>query len=279
MSLPVIPGAEAWSVAAGPEGALVLHGFGGTPATVGPVARALAATGVSVVVPRLPGHGTTIDDLIATRFSDWSSAVEDAYQALAASCTSVAVVGQSMGATLACWLATRHPGIAGVVAVNPLVEAPDPELVELVGLMLDAGEVVADGQDADLADPEATEIAYRATPLAAALSLYQALGDLQADLPRVACPLLIMTSAEDHVVDPRNSDQLAGAVGGPVERLTLEHSYHVATLDHDKDLIAARTVSFVRKVTERSATRARPTAGAAATRGGRRSGGAGPTAG
>jgi carboxylesterase len=61
--------------------------------------------------------------------------------------------------------------------------------------------------------------------------------------------VLILTSPQDHVVPPTNSDHLASVVAGPVERVTLERSYHVATLDYDKDLIAERTAAFVRKVT------------------------------
>ncbi len=249
MPADVIPGAEGWAATGGSAGALVLHGFTGTPATVRPVAEALLAAGFSVTVPRLPGHGTAIADMVPTRFTDWSAAAEDAYAELARACSRVVVVGQSMGATLACGLAARYAEIAGVVAVNPLVEPVDPELKELVRLLLAAGEVVGDGTGRDLADPDATDIAYRGSPLAAALSLYEALDDLQGELRRIACPVLIMTSAEDHVVLPRNSDLLAAVVRGPVERLTLERSYHVATLDHDKDLVAARTVAFVGRVT------------------------------
>lgn len=181
---------------------LLLHGFTGTPATVLPVGEALAAAGFTVESPRLPGHGTSVDDMIPTRFDDWSKAVEAAYLDLAADGGPVTVVGLSMGATLACWLVARHLSIAGLVAINPLVLPTEPALVELVRLMLDAGETVSQGVGADLADPEAHEIAYNCSPLAPALSLYEALDDLQDDLARIGCPVLIMTSAEDHVVTP-----------------------------------------------------------------------------
>ena len=42
---------------------------------------------------------------------------------------------------------------------------------------------------------------------------------------------------------------LASSVSGPVERVTLERSYHVATLDYDKDDIERRAVEFANKVT------------------------------
>jgi carboxylesterase len=58
----------------------------------------------------------------------------------------------------------------------------------------------------------------------------------------------VFTSVQDHVVDPTSSDVLAARVKGPVERVTLERSYHVATLDYDKDEIESRTVEFVTNV-------------------------------
>ena len=254
----VVPGAEAWSVAGGPVGALVLHGFGGTPATVRPVGEALARAGLSVAVPRLPGHGTDVADLVPRRFADWAAAAERAHRELAASCSALVVVGQSMGAALACGLAARHGEVAGVVAVNPLVLPPDPAMVAMVRSMLEAGEIVVDGGRPDLADPDATEICYGQTPLAALLSLYEGLEELQASLPRVVCPVLVLTSVEDHVVDPANSDHLAAAVGGPVQRVALERSYHVATLDHDKGLVASRVVAFADRVAGRPVEGAGP---------------------
>jgi carboxylesterase len=51
------------------------------------------------------------------------------------------------------------------------------------------------------------------------------------------------------VVEPANSDLLAEGVSGPVERVTLERSFHVATVDYDKDQIDERAVDFARRVT------------------------------
>ena len=53
----------------------------------------------------------------------------------------------------------------------------------------------------------------------------------------------------DHVVPPENSDHLAAGVSGPVERVMLERSYHVATLDYDRPEIERRSPAFAQKVT------------------------------
>ena len=213
------------------------------------MAEALAGAGHTVVAPLLPGHGTRIEDMVPTRYADWLAAADAAYLGLAGACGSVAIVGLSMGGTLTCELAARYPEVSGIVCINPLVRPVEPELVELIDLMLDAGETVGEGAGADLADPDASEVAYEGSPLAAARSLYEALERLQGDLSHIRCPMLLLTSAEDHVVDPDNSDHLAALAGGPVERVTLERSYHVATLDHDRQEVASRTVDFVRRVT------------------------------
>src|SRR5438045_2046546 len=48
-------------------GVLLLHGFGGSPVEVQPLALSLADKGYTVDVPLLPGHGTTPRDFAATR--------------------------------------------------------------------------------------------------------------------------------------------------------------------------------------------------------------------
>jgi carboxylesterase len=99
------------------------------------------------------------------------------------------------------------------------------------------------------------ELAYDLTPLAALASLGAAIDDLQARLASITCPTLVMSSPEDHVVPPPDSDHLATTVSGPVERVTLARSFHVATLDHDAPLIEREAVAFATKVRgDRAAT-------------------------
>jgi carboxylesterase len=245
----LIPGAEPWSVEGGPLGALCLHGFTGNPSSMRPVAEAFAAAGFAVELPRLPGHGTTVADMIGTGWDDWSAEVEAAYQRLAVRCRSVVVAGLSMGGTLTVWLATRHPEIAGIVPINPATTTQPDEVLDMVRGMLEEGTTVLPGIGSDIAKEGVVETAYPETPLAPLLSLQDAIAAMQADLPRITCPVLLMTSPQDHVVDPASSDHLAASVSGPVERVALERSFHVATLDHDAELICERAVAFARRVT------------------------------
>ncbi|HEV7861086.1 MAG TPA: alpha/beta fold hydrolase, partial [Acidimicrobiia bacterium] len=101
------PSPEPYSAAGGPHGALVLHGFTGNPSSMRGVAEALAAAGFAVELPLLPGHGTSVEDMLTTDFTDWSATVEAAYLELAGRVASVVVAGLSMGATLAAWVTAR----------------------------------------------------------------------------------------------------------------------------------------------------------------------------
>ena len=242
-------GADPVSLDGGPHGALVLHGITGTPASVRSLAGALGAAGLAVEAPLLPGHGTTVDDLAGVGWADWVAAVEAVYAGLSARCDRVVVAGLSMGGTLACRLAADHPEVAGLVCINPFVDPPAESFLALLRDWLAHGSTMLPAIGADIARPGVREPAYPQLPVAPMLSLLEAVVELEHSLPLIACPLLLCTSAEDHVVAPRSSDVLAERVSGPVERVLLARSFHVATLDHDAELIERRAASFASAVT------------------------------
>jgi carboxylesterase len=246
---PVLPGAEAWSAPGGPHGALVLHGFTGNPSSMRPLAERFAGAGFAVELPRLPGHGTAVEDMAATSWDDWSAAAEAAMASLAGRCERVVVAGLSMGGTLAAWLATRHPELAGLVLVNPAVEPPIDQVRAVVHHLVDAGEATMPGVGSDIAAPGVVESAYESLPPAGLLSLFTAIDELVPRLGGIGCPVLLATSPQDHVVNPSASDLLAERVAGPVTRLTLERSFHVATLDLDREELEAAAVRFACEVT------------------------------
>jgi carboxylesterase len=248
VTAPVIPGAEPFTHVGDWRGVLVLHGFTGNPQSMRPLAQALAAAGYTVDLPLLPGHGTAIEDMIPTRWSDYVETAESAYVDLAGRCEAVAVVALSMGGTLACWLAERHAEIVGMTLVNPLIDPPADSFRDVLRGILDSGTEVAPGVGSDIAKEGSTELAYLGSPIAAALSLFDGIDEVSARLDRIRCPVLLLSSRQDHVVPSSSGDVLVAGVSGPIERVWLERSYHVATLDHDADQVVSRTVEFVGRV-------------------------------
>ena len=247
---PVLPGCEPWSSpGGGPHGALVLHGFTGSPASMRPLAEALAAAGFAVELPRLPGHGTAVEDMVPTRLDDWLGEAERALDALRARVPDgrIVVAGLSMGGALTCLLGERHDDLAGLVVINAPMNVP-AEMRTGVEQLLEGGMEVMDSIGGDIADPEADEVSYDQTPLRPLLSLLEREAEVRDDLGRITCPVLLITSRQDHVVNPGDSDVIAERLGGPVERLWLERSYHVATLDLDRAELEAAAVDFAQRV-------------------------------
>ncbi|MGO9557830.1 MAG: alpha/beta hydrolase [Acidimicrobiales bacterium] len=248
MTAAILPGAEPFSASNGPNGVLVLHGFTGTPQSMRPLAEAIADAGLSVELPLLPGHGTSVDDMVPTRWDDWAGAAETSYQSLVARCDRVAVAGLSMGGTLSLFLAQRHPEVASLVLVNPLAEQAAESFYEMMRGVLASGADRIPGIGSDIAMPSRQELAYESTPIEPLLSLMDAAGEVAADLASVTCPVLLLSSKTDHVVPTSSGDAVAAGVGGPLERVLLERSFHVATIDYDQAEIEQRTVEFALKV-------------------------------
>ncbi len=240
----VLPGSEPFEASGGPLGVLVLHGFTGSPQSLRSLAESLARAGHTVALPLLPGHGTSVEDLMTTDWSSWSAAAFAAFDRLAAHTERVAVVGLSMGGGLVAAVAEQRP-VAGCVFINPLVKPPAPELLTGLDELLAAGVDRIDGIGSDIKRPGAAEAAYAQTPLACARSLFTGIADVYERLGDITAPSLLLTSREDHVVSGDNSDDLAARVAGPVERVWLEDSYHVATLDHDAALVEELVTAFV----------------------------------
>ncbi len=247
----LIPGAEPWSYNGWTRsGALVIHGLTSNPDSLRQIAKALGAAGFHVELPLLPGHGTVMEDLVPIRWADFVSAVEAAYTALAARVDKVVVVGLSLGGALTLRVGANHPEVAGIVCINPVAEPQVPEVIEMLQGMVDGGTEVMPGIRGDIADPDATESGYDGTPLRTLFSLLvDGLVPLAEEYTNMHMPMLLMNSPQDHVVEPKQSEFLASRYGGPVERISLDRSYHVATLDYDKDLIVDATVSFAQRVT------------------------------
>jgi carboxylesterase len=248
---PVLPGCEPWSSPdGGPHGVLVLHGFTGSPVSMRPLAEALAAAGFAVELPRLPGHGTSPEDLALTTFDDWLAEAERALGVLQRRCAEgrVVVAGLSMGGALTLALGTTHPELAGIIPINAPCVGPEG-LAEGLHAMLAEGVEVMDSIGGDIADPDADEASYDQTPLRPLASMLEAGDAVRARLADIRCPVLVITSRQDHVVPPTDSDVIAASVSGPVERLFLEKSYHVATLDYDKAEVEAAAVAFATRVT------------------------------
>ena len=246
--MPLLPGAEPFSHDGGPVGVLVVHGFTGSPKSMRPWAEHLAAAGLTVELPRLPGHGTRWEDMAVTRWEDWYAEVDRTLTLLTGSCETVVVMGLSMGASLSLRLAELRPDdVAGLVLVNPAVhsERKDRHLLPVLRHVVKAFPGIVN----DIKKPGQDEGGYPKMPLQCVYSLQQGWTEIKADISKVRAPLLLLHSREDHVVEPSNAAWiLANVASEDTTEVWLDNSYHVATLDNDAELIFERSVDFVHRL-------------------------------
>jgi carboxylesterase len=240
----VRPGAEPFRFGTGSTGALLLHGFTGSPASLRPLGEALAEAGLTDVGPLLPGHGTSDwNDLTKGTLESWTAAVDGALADLD-SCDTVDVVALSMGSSLAIDLAARRPDrVRGVVLINPYVR--DPRLAMAGFLRVFVRSVKGVGND--VKKPGQDEISNERIPVRTLAQVHRLHKRAARQLSHMKQPLLVLRSDEDHTVDASNAKLIMDRAGSAQKELVrLTNSYHVATLDYDADVIAERTLAFVR---------------------------------
>ena len=252
----VVPGAEPFHADAVPApdggqrvGVLLVQGFTGSPASLRPWGRHLAAEGFGVAAPCLPGHGTRWQDMNRTTWADWYGEVQRAFDKLRANADQVVVGGLSMGGALALRLAAdRGRAVAGLVLVNPVLSTLRKDVLALPILKHLVGSFP--GLAGDIKKPGVDEQSYSRTPLRAAHSMTRAWKPLRADLAKVTQPLLMFRSTADHVADASSTALVRATVSSrDLTTRMLENSYHVATLDHDAPAIFEESTHFVRRVT------------------------------
>ncbi|MDQ4084936.1 MAG: alpha/beta fold hydrolase [Actinomycetota bacterium] len=248
--MPVQPHAQPFAADGGPVGVLLCHGFTGSPASMRPWGEFLASQGLTVRVPRLPGHGTTWQEMNRTRWHDWYAEVESELDDLLAHCDTAVVGGLSMGGCLALRLAQqRHRDVAAVVLVNPSVASQNRQLhaVPVLKWLVPSRPGIGN----DIKKPGVDEHCYPRVPLKALHSLTRLWRLTCEDLPKVTQPLLLFRSAEDHVVEPLSARLIAQRVSSrSIDEHVLEDSYHVATLDHEAPAIFDESLKFISRMTD-----------------------------
>ncbi|WP_292908839.1 alpha/beta fold hydrolase [Niveispirillum sp.] len=247
-------------------GLLLIHGLGGTPVEMKPLARKARDAGADVLCCRLPGHCGTADELACTPWQDWYAEVEAGLARLARDCGRVVVGGLSMGALLAARLAALRPDqVQGLIMLAPtlrhdgwsipwygfllrvlihtpigprlsFVERPpygikDERIRAAVVRAMHSGNSAAAG--------------LLSTPSGAIREMWRLTDDVNRHLAQVRQPALLVHARHDDIADLSNTLHLQRRLAGRVEALVLEDSYHLVTVDGQRDLVAARVNGFL----------------------------------
>lgn len=241
---PVIQNAEEFHFPGNSIGVLISHGFTGTTQSMYYLGKRIAEQGYTVYGPRLAGHGTHSEDMEKATYQDWITNMETGLKKLTETCSEIFVAGLSMGGTLTLYLAERHPKISGIIVINAATELPDMQ--DYYRELINKDVRFVEGIGSDIKQEGIEELAYEQTPVKAMGELVALMDIVKRDLNKITAPAIIFSSTVDHVVPPENSKEIHKNISSDEKNLVrLENSYHVATLDHDKDIIADKCIAFI----------------------------------
>jgi carboxylesterase len=247
--------------------ALLVHGLTGTPYEMRYLGERLARAGIRVRAVRLAGHGGEPDELGMVSHENWYESVVEGFEELRRYGDPNVVIGLSAGAVLSARLAAdQREAVSALAMLAPAffiqlsttlvlkaLSWLDP-LVNRVYLRNEHGSDIHD-QGARLVQPSA-----RLMPLRAPIELLRLSAVVRPKLARITQPALIIHSRQDHTCPcTRNVAYLLEHLGSVDKRATiLEESYHVITVDSEKDRVASETVDFVSRFRAASERRTAP---------------------
>jgi carboxylesterase len=263
----------------GRVGVLLIHGLGGTPVELRFIAQALARAGHTVYCCQLAGHCGTPEELRRSTWQEWYASVEAAHDKLAETCEVILAGGLSMGGILALRLAQKRPtGVHGLLLFAPTLKLDGwsmpwhSKLLQYVRplpirLEIDLTErepyglkdervrriVVASMQSGD-----SGAAGVFSTPVRSMAHFNAMVAEVKPNLGKVRQPALIVHPREDDIASLKNAQHLQANLGGLVDTLVLDNSYHMVTLDQQRHIVAERATGFVSWIEAQVASRVVP---------------------
>jgi carboxylesterase len=250
-------------------GFLLIHGLGGTPLELRMTAKGIAASGFTVHCCQLAGHCGTEEELLATTWRDWYASVEAALTMLEEHCDTVIAGGLSIGAVLALRLAALNPErVHGVACLAPTLwydgwTIPRTQFLlrwfwflppvrhyrfrerEPFGIK---DERMRAFVMKSLASGDSGVAGHPSTHALSLHQLWKLVDDVKPKLATVKQPVFIAHPREDDLASLKNAFYLQERLGGLVETLVLDDSYHIVTIDRQWKVLVDRTVRFAQGI-------------------------------
>ncbi|MGH7985468.1 MAG: alpha/beta hydrolase [Candidatus Binataceae bacterium] len=245
--------------------ALLIHGLTGTPYEMRYLGERLAAAGVRVHGVRLAGHAGAPEELGATTHINWYESVVEGFERLREYGDPNVVIGLSMGAVLAARLAAdQREAVAGLMLLAPAFFLPLKTRLLLRAMRPLRG--LADRiyfhqpGGSDIHDNAARGIhpGTRLMPLSAAFNLGELSELVRPRLHEIVQPTMVIHGRRDHTCPcEKNVEFVMNHLGtGHKRAITLEESFHVITVDTEKERVASAALGFVSQFSRRERVRA-----------------------
>jgi carboxylesterase len=276
MTQPIACTAPEFYLPGGRDGVLLIHGLSGTPTEMRFVGKGLQRAGFTVYAPRLAGHCADELALLATGWEDWYASVETAAERLRDRVDRMFVAGLSMGAVLTLALAARRPLLMEGVALYGVTFRYDgwsiPKIARLA-FLLPLATRLGIGRDRRFCESfpygikdertrqrivecmragDSAAAGLLGIPWPSLAQAYELAASVRRELSAVVTPCLILHAEHDDIADVRNARMTAARVSGPVDLRVFTDSYHMLTLDRERQRVVDLSVDFFHRPPRRA---------------------------
>lgn len=246
----ILPGAEPFLYQAGGKiGCLLIHGYTGSPYNMKLMGEYLWEKGITALGVRLKGHGTFPGDMKDCTYRDWIGSAEEGLKLLKNICSEVYVAGLSMGGAITLYLAAKYPQeIAGIIPMcAPAVIGGwrsrlipfAPVISRLAPYLPMTGNSVR--------DPSVKQVNYKWAPSVSLIELLKLIDRTKDAIPLIGQPALVVASRNDPLVPESSAEYILNNIAsGQKQIMKVDNSYHVVTLDYDKDIIFRKSEEFIK---------------------------------
>jgi len=271
-----------FTIGNGSTGFLLVHGLGGTPLELKFVAKGLARHGFTVHCCQLAGHCAGERELLATDWRDWYASVEAGLDHLRKRCDTIVAGGLSMGAVLALHLAAKrkhevhglalyaptlwHDGWAmpwsvfwlrfGVLSaighrlLSPFYRYTEKEPYGIKDPAIRAVVLAA------MTSGDTTRAGILVTPGEAIRQHCDLVDVVKRELRSIDMPTILIQARDDDMASLKNSEHLQRHLSGPVSTIILDDSYHIVTVDRQRDIVIEGSAAFATSLAARRAKEA-----------------------
>ena len=224
---------------------LLLHGYTGTTSEMRPLGEYLQARGYTVLCPRLPGHGTSVEDLKQTVASQWVAAAKLGYAILAKKYSQIYVAGLSMGGLLAMVIAATEKVRAAAFLATPIFlqdkRAPFLPLLRYFIHYLPK-------RKRSYHEMDKYCLAYDRMPTKPLTSLFALIKTCKKELvPKITVPSIVLQSKIEHTVEPKSAQYIyehLGTASNAKKLVWFEKSGHILTLDCEHEEVFQLVADF-----------------------------------
>lgn len=254
----------------GDHAVLALHGLLGNPLEMQYLGKRLQKAGYTVVIPLIPGYGYATgagQSYRTTNYQQWYEEVVRHFDELKARHKTVSVTGLCIGAVLALRLAMERGDEIAALSLLSTTLAYDGWSLPWYRFLLPlayytparylyayherhpfglknenlqrwiAREMKVSGSSAAGASRLSAEGIFQA---------HRLIKEVRRGLPQVRTPALIIHAEEDDVASTRSADLVESSISSASRRKIILHdSYHIITLDNEKEIVADETVAFI----------------------------------